>query len=83
MRAPGQRRAGAPSIPDSGQLPPGLRLSLFAEHLRRPVLLERLPHQVLLGLRRQAADRRVAVEIGRKRVALGASGDGVVSLDCG
>ncbi|HEX9170550.1 MAG TPA: phytanoyl-CoA dioxygenase family protein, partial [Roseiarcus sp.] len=28
----------------SGQLPPGLRLGLLAEHFRLPVLLDRLPH---------------------------------------
>ena len=65
--------------PPSRQLPPRLRLGLFAEHFLRPILLERLPHQVLLALGRHAADRRIAVEIGREGVALCASRDGVVA----
>ncbi len=54
----------------SGQLPPGLRLGLFGEHLGRPVFLQRLAHQVLLALGRHAAFRRVTVEVGREGIAL-------------
>ena len=68
LRPRGQRQAAGRCA--SGQLPPCLRFGLLAEHLRRPVLRERLPHQVLMALGRRAADRRIAVEVGRKGVAL-------------
>ena len=61
----------------SGQLP--LRLGRLGESLRRPPFAKRLPHQVRLALR-EAADRRVAVEVGGKGVALGAGGDSVVDV---
>ena len=57
-----------------------LRLGLRVEHVRRPAFFQSLPHQILLALRRHAAYRRVAVEVGRERIALRAGGDGVVAL---
>ena len=65
----------------------GAQLSFFcacarsaAVRRRAPVLGERLAHQLRLGLRRKAAERRIAVEVGREGVALGTGGDGVVAL---
>ena len=42
--------------------------------------VQRLAHRLGLRLRRQPADRRVAVEVGREGIALGAAGDGVRRL---
>ena len=43
-------------------------------------LLKRLVQERLLGLGREAADRRIAVEVGRERITLRAGRDGVGAL---
>jgi hypothetical protein len=59
-----------PVFPPPGRRPPA------------PILGERLNHQSLLRLRRKAAERRIAIKIGREGIALGAGRDGVRRLRC-
>ena len=59
------------------QSSPGMFFQRGGEDVALPILSQRLGHELLLGLRRQAADGRVAVEIGGEGIAFGAGGDDV------
>ena len=56
---------------------PGMFLERCCEYIRFPIFGQRLGHELLLGLRGEAADGWIAVEIGGEGVAFGAGGDGV------
>src|SRR5271168_3481105 len=57
-----------------------LAAQLADEFLRCPRLPERPPEEFLLTLGRQTADRRVLVQIGRERIALGTGCDHRIGL---
>ena len=53
------------------------------EYVGFPIFGEGFGHELLLGLWGQAADGRVAVQVGGEGVALGTGGDGVSFLGRG
>ena len=59
-------------------MPLGLGGELGVQLVGRPLLLQGPPHELGLGLGREAADRLVAVEVGGEGVALGGGRDDVV-----
>src|SRR5919112_2682795 len=76
-----RRSASRPAWPHdnacSGQVSPLVFLQSFDEGHAVPFLGQRLLHQFGLGLRGEAADRLVTVEVGGERVSLGGRRDAV------
>ncbi len=56
---------------------PGMFFQRGGEYIGFPIFSQGLGHELLLGLRGEAADGRVAVEIGGEGIAFGAGGNGI------